>query len=107
MPSPNTKYSAEIKEQSAEFILSSGKSATSVAEEMGIDTNTVCKWVCEYRKHHELSSYAEEKGFRTRNPGSRPECHAGARSWRTAGARVLAAGGRVGEPTGFRRRLCA
>lgn len=47
MPSPNTKYSAEIREQTAEFILSSGKSATSVAEEMGIDVNTVCRWcVC-------------------------------------------------------------
>jgi len=73
MPSPNTKYSAEIREQTAEFILSSGKSATSVAEEMGIDVNTVCRWVREYRRSHDMPTYAEEKGFRTKNPGSTPE----------------------------------
>ncbi len=29
MPSPNTKYSPEVGEQTAEFIISSGRSATS------------------------------------------------------------------------------
>jgi transposase-like protein len=52
MPSPNTRYSPEVRQQTAEFIISSGKSATSVAEEMDIDNNTVCKWVREYRRSH-------------------------------------------------------
>ncbi len=43
MPSNNSKYTEEMRIQTAEFILNSGKSATSVAEEMGIDTNTVCR----------------------------------------------------------------
>lgn len=73
MPSPNTRYSPEIRQQTAEFILSSGRSATSIAEEMGIDTNTVCKWVREYRRAHDLPTYAEQKGIRTPNPGSTAE----------------------------------
>jgi transposase len=73
MPSPNVRYSPEIREQTAEFILSSGKSATSVAEEMGIDTNTVCKWVREYRRSHGMPTYAEEKGIRTPTPASTAE----------------------------------
>jgi transposase InsO family protein len=36
MPSNNSKYTEEIRTQIAEYILESGKSATSVAEEMGI-----------------------------------------------------------------------
>lgn len=36
------------------FILESGKSATSVAEEMGIDVNTVCRWVRDYRRKNNL-----------------------------------------------------
>jgi len=39
MPSNRTKYSQEMREQTAKFIIESGKSATSVAEEMRIDTN--------------------------------------------------------------------
>ncbi len=43
MPSNNSKYSEEFREQKARHILENGKSATSMADEMGIDTNTVCK----------------------------------------------------------------
>ncbi len=43
MPSNNSKYSQETRERTAKYILESGKSATSVSEEMGIDTNTVCR----------------------------------------------------------------
>ncbi|MBR5937453.1 MAG: hypothetical protein IKZ90_04190 [Clostridiales bacterium] len=28
---------------------------------MGIDVNTVCRWVQDYRKKHNLPRYAEEK----------------------------------------------
>ena len=64
MPSNRTKYSQEMREQTAKFIIESGKSATSVAEEMGIDTNTVCRWVRDHRRKHQMPSYAEEKGLK-------------------------------------------
>ena len=38
MPSNNSKYTPEIREQTARYVLENGKSATIVAEEMGIDT---------------------------------------------------------------------
>ena len=30
---------------------------------MGIDVNTVCRWVRDYRRKHGMPSYAEEKGI--------------------------------------------
>ena len=45
MPSNNAKYSEEMREQTAAFIIETGKSATSMSEELGIDKNTVCRWV--------------------------------------------------------------
>jgi len=39
MPSNNSKYFEEMRTQTAEHILRNGKTATGVAEEMGIDTN--------------------------------------------------------------------
>ena len=51
-----------MREKTVKFILDSGKSATSVAEELGIDTNTVCRWVRDYRRKNNMPSYAEEKG---------------------------------------------
>lgn len=68
MPSNNSKYSEEFREQTARHILENGKSATSMAEEMGIDTNTVCRWVRDYRRKHNLPTYAEEKGLRKAPP---------------------------------------
>jgi transposase-like protein len=61
MPSNRNKYSQELREQTAIYVLESGKSATSVAEEMGIDHNKVCKWVREHRRKSNMPSYAEEK----------------------------------------------
>ncbi|MBI9008514.1 MAG: transposase [Tenericutes bacterium] len=66
MPSNNSKYSVEMREKTVKFILDSGKSATSVAEELGIDTNTVCRWVRDYRRKNNMPSYAEEKGVMKR-----------------------------------------
>lgn len=68
MPSNNSKYTEEFREQIAVRILQTGQSATSLAEEMGIDTNTVCRWVRDYRRKHNMPSYAEEKGIRTLPP---------------------------------------
>ncbi|MBI9009337.1 MAG: transposase [Tenericutes bacterium] len=62
MPSNNSKYSEEMRVKTVKFILDTGKSATSVAEELGIDTNTVCRWVRDYRRKNNMPSYAEEKG---------------------------------------------
>lgn len=61
MPSNNSTYSEEMRTQTAEHILRSGKSATSVAEELGIDTNTVCRWGRDYRRSKGLPSYTEGK----------------------------------------------
>ena len=63
MGSNRSKYTAEFREQTAQFIIENGKSATGMAEEMGIDVNTVCRWVRDYRRKHGLPSYKEEKGF--------------------------------------------
>lgn len=64
MPSNNSKYSEEMREQTAKYIIESGKSATSVSEELGVDTNTVCRWVRDYRRKHKMPSYAESKGIK-------------------------------------------
>ncbi len=73
MPSNNSKYTQEMRERTAKFISENGKSATSVAEEMGIDKNTVCSWVREYRRRNDLPSYAEEKGIQKKSPRTEGE----------------------------------
>ena len=64
MPSNNSKYTPEFREETARYIIESGRSATSMAEEIGIDKSTVCSWVREYRRKKGLPSNAEEKGIR-------------------------------------------
>ncbi|MBP8640818.1 MAG: transposase [Oscillospiraceae bacterium] len=61
MPSNNSKYSEEMRTQTAEHILRSGKSASSVAEKVGIDANTVCRWARDYRRIKGLPSYSAGK----------------------------------------------
>ncbi|MDL2220444.1 helix-turn-helix domain-containing protein, partial [Eubacteriales bacterium OttesenSCG-928-N14] len=56
------------RDQTAQYVIEKGKSATSVAEEMGIDVNTVCRWVREYRRKKGLPSYAESKGIKPSAP---------------------------------------
>ena len=73
MSSNRTKYSQEMREQTAKHIIESGKSATSMAEEMGIDTNTVCRWVREYRREHKMPSWAEAKGIKEAAPKTEKE----------------------------------
>ena len=73
MPSNRTKYSDEMRKETAAYIIESGRSATSMAEELGIDTNTVCRWVREYRRKNNLPSYAEEKGLKRKEPKSNSE----------------------------------
>ena len=73
MPSNKSKYSEEMREQTAKLIIETGKSATSMAEELGIDTNTVCKWARDYRRVHNLPTYAQAKGIKTSTPKSEQE----------------------------------
>ena len=40
---------------------------------MGIDTNTVCRWVRDYRRSHNMPSYAEEKGIVRKRPQTEGE----------------------------------
>lgn len=68
MPSNNSKYTEEFREQTVKLIFETGKSATRMAEEMGIDTNTVCRWVRDYRRKYNMPTYAEEKGIKTHPP---------------------------------------
>ena len=63
MASSNSKYTPEYREEICQLIISSGRSSTSIAEEMGIDKNTVCSWVRDYRRRNRLPTYAEEKGI--------------------------------------------
>jgi len=67
MPSNNSKYTPEMREQTVRFILDSKKSASSVAEEMGIDKNTVCSWVRTFRRKNNMPSYAEAKGIKAKD----------------------------------------
>jgi transposase-like protein len=48
MASNNSKYSEDMIEGTARHIIESRKSATSMAVELGIDTNTVYRWVWDY-----------------------------------------------------------
>ena len=73
MPSNNSKYTQEMRDQTVKFILENQRSATSVAEELGIDKNTVCSWVREYRRRHKMPSYSESKGIKSKNPVSDKE----------------------------------
>ncbi len=41
-----------------------------MGEELGIDKNTVCRWIRDYRRKNNLPSYAEEKGFKRKAPRS-------------------------------------
>lgn len=68
MGSNNSKYSDEMRERTAKHIMESGKSATSMAEELGIDTNTVCRWVRDYRRKNNLPSYTESHELKQRAP---------------------------------------
>ncbi|MBO4794622.1 MAG: transposase [Clostridia bacterium] len=51
------KYSPEMRAQTVKYILEGGKSASKAAVELGIDKNTVCRWVREYREAHRMPTY--------------------------------------------------
>ena len=55
------KYSPEMKEQTVKYILEGGKPASKAAVELGIDKNTICRWVREYREAHQMPTYEVER----------------------------------------------
>jgi len=73
MSSNNSKYSKDMRERTARHVIESGKSATSIGEELGIDKNTICRWIRDYRREHNLPSYAEEKGIKRNAPKTNSE----------------------------------
>ena len=73
MPSNNSKYSEEMRVSTAKHIIENKLSASAVAEEMGIDKNTVCSWVRAYRRAHNMPSYAEERGCHTPAPSDQKD----------------------------------
>lgn len=88
MPSNNSKYTPEFREETAKYIVESGKSASGVAEEIGIDKNTVCAWVREYRRKNGLPTYAEEKGIAPLRPAERTEENARIRALEKENSRL-------------------
>jgi len=81
MPSNNSKYTEEFREQTVKLIFETGKSATRMAEEIGIDTNTVCRWVRDYRRKYNMPIYAEEKGIKTHPPKDSIELRQRSKIW--------------------------
>ena len=73
MPSNNCKYTPEFREETARYIIESGRSATGMAEEIGIDKNTVCSWVREYRKEERPAELrGRERDQAEHEPGGMP-----------------------------------
>ncbi len=50
MPSNNAKNTPEFREKTAQYVVENRKSATSIAEEIGIDKNAVCNWARAHRR---------------------------------------------------------
>ena len=56
-----TQSSSFVNQQTVKYILEGGKSASKVAVELGIDKNTICRWVREYREAHQMPTYEVER----------------------------------------------
>jgi len=64
MPSLNSKYTDEFRDRTIKYIIESNKSATGVGEELGVDKNTICRWMRDYRRKNKLPSFKEEQEIR-------------------------------------------
>lgn len=53
--------------------LKMGNQPRVMAEELGIEINTVCRWVRAYRRKNSLPSYAEAKGIKRSEPKTSEE----------------------------------
>ncbi len=57
----------EVQSQNDEVIsfqTKKEKSATKIAKDIGVNPNTICRWVQEYRKQNNLPTYEEERRIR-------------------------------------------
>jgi transposase len=64
MGSNNSKYTPEFRERTCRHIIESGQSASAVGRELGVDKNTICDWMRDYREKEKLPSYRESKGIK-------------------------------------------
>ena len=64
------KYSEEMKLQTVKYVLKGGKSATKISKELGIDTNTVCRWVREYREAQGMPPPGTPEWWNWQTPGT-------------------------------------
>ena len=67
------KYNEEMKLQTVKYVLEGGKSATKVAKELGIDTNTVCRWEWKIRRIMRENGFIPKRG-RIEGSMSEPGC---------------------------------
>ena len=70
------KYSEEMRQQTAAYIIESKRSITQVAKEIGVNVYTLCRWVNDYRKRHNMPAYAVENGIKERMPKDEEELRA-------------------------------
>jgi transposase len=57
-------YNDEMRLQTVKLVLKGEKSATKIAKDIGVNPNTICRWVQEYRKQNNLPTYEEERRIR-------------------------------------------
>ncbi|NLO24229.1 MAG: transposase, partial [Fibrobacter sp.] len=50
-------YNDEMRLQTVKLVLKGEKSATKIAKDIGVNPNTICRWVQEYRKQNNLPTY--------------------------------------------------
>lgn len=48
------------REETVKFIIESGKSVISSREEIGIDKNTVCRWIRDYKRKYNLFGHPQK-----------------------------------------------
>ncbi|MBQ8846230.1 MAG: transposase, partial [Lachnospiraceae bacterium] len=70
------KYSEEIRQQTVAYIIESKRSITQVAKEIRVNVNSLCRWVNDYRKRHNMPTYAVENGIKERMPKDEEELRA-------------------------------
>ncbi len=63
MPSNNSKYTPEFRAETAKYVIESGKSSTSVAEEIGIDKKPFFNYPASYGRVTTLYSVSGSGGY--------------------------------------------
>lgn len=50
MSETQNTYTPEYREETAEYVISTGRPAAEVARELNLNEKTVARWVCDYRR---------------------------------------------------------